>query len=234
MYLLVQQQYGYQEEETRSLNSLDDNPAFPLLPSSPRSRTRGNPLDRDQQLVQDLVSFYLRDLPPASSYSSSPVQSLSQHRGPVAAPSSSSSSSSFFPELDFPLDYGENYISQVAQLGKQAAKKAQKEYDALSGLDGERRVCLSLSRHILYFFGVNEINVVPLCVSVFVSFDFLYLPQCFCLFVPGPRDTPSIIPPLLLLNSPAALSVTLLCVPCFFQSTLCRGWLWCSITTAST
>lgn len=180
MYLLVQQQYGYQEEETRSLNSLDDNPAFPLLPSSPRSRSRGNPLDRDQQLVQDLVSFYLRDLPPSSSYSSSSVQSLSQHRGPVAAPSSSSSSSSFFPDLDFPLDYGENYISQVAQLGKQAAKKAQKEYDALSGLDGERGdYCLSLSRHILspllYFFGVYERNVMPLCVPVFVSFDFVFL-----------------------------------------------------------
>lgn len=144
--LSLQQQYGYQEEEERSLNSLDDNPAFPLLATASRSRSRGDPLDRDQQLLQDLVSFYLNS-PSSSSSSSSPVQSLSRHRGAAAAgfpSSSSSSSSSFFPELDFPLDYGEDYVSQVAQLREQqqqqaAAKKAKEEYNALSGLDGERQ-----------------------------------------------------------------------------------------------
>lgn len=141
--VLLQQQYGYQEEEERSLNSLDDNPALPLHPSSYRSRSRGSPLDRDRQLLQDLVSFYLTSPSSSSSSSSSPVQSLPRHRGAVAAaaglPSSlsSSSSSSFFPELDFPLDYGEDYVSQVAQQDP-AEKKAQDEYDALSELDGER------------------------------------------------------------------------------------------------
>lgn len=142
--VLLQQRYGYQEEEERSLNSLGDNPAFPLHPSSSRSRSRGSPLDRDRQLLQDLVSFYFTS-PSSSSSSSSPVQSLPRHRGAVAAaaaaaglPSSlsSSSSSSFFPELDFPLDYAEDYTSQVGQQ-EAAEKKAQKEYDVLSGLDGE-------------------------------------------------------------------------------------------------
>lgn len=144
----LQQQLGYQDEEERSLNSLDDSPAFPLLSSSSsssRSRSRGNALDRDRQLLEDLLSFYLTA--PSSSSSSS---SLSRHAGgggggtaAAGFPSSSSSSSSFFSDLDFPLNYGENYVSQVAQLKKQQQqqqeekKKQQAEYDALSGLDGE-------------------------------------------------------------------------------------------------
>lgn len=175
--VLLQQQYGYQEEEERSLNSLDDNPAFPLHPSSYRSRSRGSPLDRDRQLLQDLVSFYLTSPSSSSSSSSSPVQSLPRHRGAAAAaaglPSSlsSSSSSSFFPELDFPLDYGEDYVSQVAQQ-EPAEKKAQDEYDALSGLDGERDDCLffvysffllcvfvCLSAHFLLFFFLFQLDV---------------------------------------------------------------------------
>ncbi|XP_056286758.1 receptor-type tyrosine-protein phosphatase-like N isoform X2 [Pseudoliparis swirei] len=142
-----QEQSKYQEQEERSLNSLDP-PGFPLLAAPPRSR--GDPLERDRQLLQDLVSFYLTSSSSSSS-SSSPVQSLSRHRGAVAAAagfpsslsssSSSSSSSSFFPELDFPLDYSEDYVSQVAQLSKQQQeeKKEQEEYDAVSGLD-ERSV----------------------------------------------------------------------------------------------
>ncbi|TNN37063.1 Receptor-type tyrosine-protein phosphatase-like N [Liparis tanakae] len=84
--------------------------------------------------------------------------SLSRHRGAVAAAagfpsslssSSSSSSSSFFPELDFPLDYSEDYVSQVAQISKQQQEEEKEqeekeqeekeEYNAVSGLD-ERSV----------------------------------------------------------------------------------------------
>uniref|UniRef100_A0A671YW33 Protein tyrosine phosphatase receptor type N n=1 Tax=Sparus aurata TaxID=8175 RepID=A0A671YW33_SPAAU len=53
--LSLQQQYGYQEEEERSLNSLDDNPAFPLLAAASRSRSRGDPLDRDHNLSSGLL-----------------------------------------------------------------------------------------------------------------------------------------------------------------------------------
>uniref|UniRef100_A0A4W6ERL2 Uncharacterized protein n=1 Tax=Lates calcarifer TaxID=8187 RepID=A0A4W6ERL2_LATCA len=177
------QQYGYQEEEERSLNSLDDNPAFPLLASPSRSRSRGNPLDRDRQLLQDLVSFYLTSpssssssssSASSSSSSSSPVQSLSRHRGAVAAAaaaaagfpsssSSSSSSSSFLPELDFPLDYGEDYVSQMSQLRKQqqqeqAEKKAQKEYNTLSGLDESSLQRLAL---LLDHYGLDMKDLSP-------------------------------------------------------------------------
>ncbi|XP_018516822.1 LOW QUALITY PROTEIN: receptor-type tyrosine-protein phosphatase-like N [Lates calcarifer] len=182
-YTYHQQQYGYQEEEERSLNSLDDNPAFPLLASPSRSRSRGNPLDRDRQLLQDLVSFYLTSpssssssssSASSSSSSSSPVQSLSRHRGAVAAAaaaaagfpsssSSSSSSSSFLPELDFPLDYGEDYVSQMSQLRKQqqqeqAEKKAQKEYNTLSGLDESSLQRLAL---LLDHYGLDMKDLSP-------------------------------------------------------------------------
>ncbi|XP_039998096.1 receptor-type tyrosine-protein phosphatase-like N [Xiphias gladius] len=170
------QQYGYQEEEERSLNSLDDNPAFPLLASPSRSRSRGNLLDRDRQVLQDLVSFYLTSPSSSSSSSSSlssPVQSLSHHRGAVAgfpsplSSSSSSSSSSFFPELDFPLDYGEDYVSQMSKLSKQqqqqqqqeqAEKKAQKEYNALSGLDEHSLQRLAL---LLDHYGLDTKDLSP-------------------------------------------------------------------------
>ncbi|XP_075950889.1 receptor-type tyrosine-protein phosphatase-like N isoform X2 [Anarhichas minor] len=165
-YTYHQQQYGYQEEEERSLNSVDDNPAFA---SPSRSRSQGNPLDRDRQLLQDLVSFYLTSPSSSSSSSSSPVQSLSHHRGAVPAAagfpsslsSSSSSSSSFFPELDFPLDYSEDYVSQVAQLSKQQQqqqeRKEQEEYDALSGLDERslQRLALLLDH---YGLDVNDLS----------------------------------------------------------------------------
>ncbi|XP_035764455.1 receptor-type tyrosine-protein phosphatase-like N [Neolamprologus brichardi] len=163
-YTYHKQQYGYQEEEERSLNSLDDNRALPFHPSSYRSRSRGSPLDRDRQLLQDLVSFYLTSPSSSSSSSSSPVQSLPRHRGAVAAaaaglPSSlsSSSSSSFFPELDFPLDYGEDYVSQVAQQ-EPAEKKAQDEYDALSELDERSLQRLAL---LLDHYGLDMKDLSP-------------------------------------------------------------------------
>lgn len=130
----MQQQFGFQDEEERSINSLDD-----LHAPSSRSRPGGNSRDRDKQLLQDLVSFYL-SAPSSSSSSSSPVQTLSRNRGGTGFPSSSSSSS-FFPNLDFPLDYGEDYISQMTQLREQQQPEKtemQEEYETLSGLDGER------------------------------------------------------------------------------------------------
>ncbi|KAM9835991.1 LOW QUALITY PROTEIN: receptor-type tyrosine-protein phosphatase-like N [Aulostomus maculatus] len=164
-YTYRQQQYGYQEEE-RSLNSLEDNPAFPFLGPPPRSTSQGFPLDRDRQLLQNLVSFYLTSPPSSSSSSSSPAQALSHHRGAAASasdfPSSlSASSSSFFPEIDFPLDYSEDYASQVAQLSKQqeeAGKKAQTEYDTLAGLDESSLQQLAL---LLDHYGLDLTDLSP-------------------------------------------------------------------------
>ncbi|KAM9328331.1 receptor-type tyrosine-protein phosphatase-like N isoform 2-T2 [Pholidichthys leucotaenia] len=158
-YAYHKQNYGYQDEEERSLNSLDDNPGFPLHPSPLRSRPQGNTLDRDRQLLQDLLSFHL------TSSSSSPLQSLPRHRGAVAAGfpsslSSSSSSSSFFP--DFPLDYGEDYVSQMAELSKQPQTEEEqaekKEYDVLSQLDERSRQRLA---QLLSHYGLSVKDLSP-------------------------------------------------------------------------
>ncbi|XP_051798337.1 receptor-type tyrosine-protein phosphatase-like N isoform X2 [Acanthochromis polyacanthus] len=144
-------QYGYQDEEERSLNSLDDNAGFPSFSSS-RSRTRGSPLDRDRQLLEELLSLYLTS--PSSSSSSSP------RRGPPAGlpSSSSSSSSSFFPDLDFPLDYGEDFVSQMSEQPEEAEKKVEKEYDALSGLDERSLQRLAL---LLNHYGLDMKDLSP-------------------------------------------------------------------------
>ncbi|XP_028989803.1 receptor-type tyrosine-protein phosphatase-like N isoform X1 [Betta splendens] len=154
------QQYGYQDEEERSLNSLDETPAFPLLGPPSRSRSRGSSLDRDRQLLHNLVSFYLASPSSSSSSSSSATQSLSHIRGAAPGRTTSSSSSSFFPELDVPLDYGEDYVSQMSQLSKQQQeqKGAQKEYDALSGLDARSLQRLSL---LLNHYGLDVKDLTP-------------------------------------------------------------------------
>ncbi|KAM8871494.1 receptor-type tyrosine-protein phosphatase-like N isoform 2-T2 [Synchiropus picturatus] len=111
-----QKRVQYQDEAERSLNSLDDNPTFTML------RSRGGPLERDQQLLQNLVSHYLSG-PSSSASSSSPAQTLSFHRG---APSRLSSPQ-FFPGLDFPLDYADDLVSQVDQLRQQKNMEGQQE-----------------------------------------------------------------------------------------------------------
>ncbi|KAI1899121.1 hypothetical protein AGOR_G00058280 [Albula goreensis] len=83
------QQYGYEDEEERSLNSLD-GPGY-LPPPSGLGGVRGYQSSRDQQLLQGL----------------SRAKPSSHHR--VAA---GISNSPFHEELGFPLDYTENYISQ--------------------------------------------------------------------------------------------------------------------------
>lgn len=147
LHVVLQQQFGFQDEEERSLNSLDD-----LHAPSSRSRSGGNSRDRDKQLLQDLVSFYLSaPSSSSSSSSSSPVQTLSRNRGGAGFPSSSSSNS-FFPNLDFPLDYGEDYISQMTQLREQQQaekNKMQEEYETLSGLDGEKMNAVFLKMNLL-------------------------------------------------------------------------------------
>uniref|UniRef100_A0A3Q2YTD7 Protein tyrosine phosphatase receptor type Nb n=1 Tax=Hippocampus comes TaxID=109280 RepID=A0A3Q2YTD7_HIPCM len=124
--------YIYQQDEAeRSLNSLEENPTFPFVRySSPRTRSRGKALERDKQLLQNLVSYYLTF--PSSSSSSSTVQPASRYRG---APAESFALASAFPELDFPRDYDQDYISQIEGLSKQPLSNVVPKYDALAGLD---------------------------------------------------------------------------------------------------
>ncbi|XP_061687909.1 receptor-type tyrosine-protein phosphatase-like N isoform X2 [Syngnathoides biaculeatus] len=123
--------YNYQQDEAeRSLNSLEDNPSSTFLRfSAPRSRSRGKALDRDKQLLQNLVSNYLAS--PSSSLSSS-VQAAPRHRG---APAVSFPLASSFTELEFPLDYDQDYVSHVQHLSNQPEIKVVPKYDALAGLD---------------------------------------------------------------------------------------------------
>ncbi|XP_053353724.1 receptor-type tyrosine-protein phosphatase-like N isoform X2 [Clarias gariepinus] len=100
------QKYGYQDQEERSLNLVDGN-MYPSS-SSKMTRPRPNALDKDTQLFQDLMSLLL----------SSPAQPTTRHR--VATPLSTSP---FFQELEFPLDYSKDYISQDVRANSQEQKK---------------------------------------------------------------------------------------------------------------
>ncbi len=119
-------QYGYQDEEERSLNLVEGG-RYP--PAS--SRIRGDsPLppsqDKDDQLLQDLMTLLL----------SSPAQPMSRHR--VTAPHSTSS---FFQDLDFPLDYKDykDFFSQDEKINsQQEQKKGPQKYGEFSGHSGER------------------------------------------------------------------------------------------------
>ncbi|XP_055083808.1 receptor-type tyrosine-protein phosphatase-like N isoform X2 [Periophthalmus magnuspinnatus] len=92
-----QQQFGYQDEEERSLNSLDQNPILT------QSKSWSQSLDSDQQLLQDLDSYYL----------GRPSSTSSHHTGTL------------FPNLDIPLDYGQDLVSQAKR--QQKIKKPQKQ-----------------------------------------------------------------------------------------------------------
>ncbi|XP_056157088.1 receptor-type tyrosine-protein phosphatase-like N [Lampris incognitus] len=156
-YSYRQQQYGYQEDDERSLNSVDDGRAFSLMPPAlPRAGARGGarPLDQDQQLLQDLVSLSLSS---SSSSSTTP-----RHRGALSA-AAGLPASNFFPEVDFPLDYSEDYDSQDAGLsqqrqGEQEGERAQKYYDPLAGLD--ERSTEKLAR-LLDHYGIDLKDLSP-------------------------------------------------------------------------
>ncbi|XP_047669241.1 receptor-type tyrosine-protein phosphatase-like N isoform X2 [Tachysurus fulvidraco] len=100
------QKYGYQDEEERSLNLVDGNMYH--TSSSRVPRPRPNALDKDTQLLQDLMSLLL----------SSPGQTNTGHR--VATPLSTSP---FFEDLDFPLEYSKNYVSKGMGGSSQEQKK---------------------------------------------------------------------------------------------------------------
>ncbi|KAF4112021.1 hypothetical protein G5714_006816 [Onychostoma macrolepis] len=136
------QRYGYQDEEERSLNLVEGG-RYP--PAS--SRIRGNSplppsLDKDDQLLQDLMTLLL----------SSPAQPTSRHR--VAAPHSTSS---FFQDLDFPLDY-KNFFSQDEKINsQQEQKKGPQKYGVFSGHNGLTQQ--SLNELLLqHGFDLNHLN----------------------------------------------------------------------------
>ncbi|XP_062384279.1 receptor-type tyrosine-protein phosphatase-like N [Sardina pilchardus] len=135
-----QQKYTYQDEQERSLNSVNGG-RYPR-PSSRAGPSRGaRPQYQDYQDIQGLLSLY----------QSPPAPPASRHR--VAAPLSSSSSF-------FPLDYTEDYISQDLEVSKQQQldKKAPQDYGPLSDLDDDS---LQKVKFLLQKSGVSLRDLTP-------------------------------------------------------------------------
>ncbi|XP_051997112.1 receptor-type tyrosine-protein phosphatase-like N isoform X4 [Xyrauchen texanus] len=119
------QQYGYQDEEERSLNLVEGG-RYP--PAS--SRIRGNSpfppsLDKDDQLLRDLRTLLL----------SSSAQPTSHHQ--VASPHSAST---FFQDLDIPLDFkdhNKDFLPQDEEFkSQQEQKKGSQKYGVFAGHSG--------------------------------------------------------------------------------------------------
>nr|XP_021327397.1 receptor-type tyrosine-protein phosphatase-like N isoform X1 [Danio rerio] len=142
------QRYGYQDEEERSLNLVEKG----RYPAS-SSRVRGNPpvppsLDKDDQLLQDLMTLLL----------SSPAQPSSRHR--VAAPHSTSS---FFQDLDFPLeykDYNKDTFSHDERISSQREpKKGPQKYGSFSAHSAAGTSQQGLNELLLqHGFDLNHLN----------------------------------------------------------------------------
>ncbi|KPP63140.1 hypothetical protein Z043_118626 [Scleropages formosus] len=84
---------------------------------SRKDRSRAG--DRDRQLLQDLVSLYLSSSPPSTRHRVAPAIRTSQ----------------FYDELNFPLDYAEDYITQEEVFRQRQHKKTPADYSTLSELD---------------------------------------------------------------------------------------------------
>ncbi|KAL2087860.1 hypothetical protein ACEWY4_016688 [Coilia grayii] len=135
-----QQKFSYQDDQERSLNSVDRG-RYPRPSSRAGASRAARPQDLDSQVLQDLVSLYL----------SPPAQPASRHR--VAAPLSSPSF--------LPLDYTEDYISQDLEVSKQQQqldKKTPQDYGLLSELDDD-----SLQRvsSLLQSYGISMKDLTP-------------------------------------------------------------------------
>ncbi|XP_073726952.1 receptor-type tyrosine-protein phosphatase-like N [Misgurnus anguillicaudatus] len=134
--------YGYQDEEERSLNLVDRDRSQPAS-----SRIRGNSplsssLDKDDQLLQDLMTLLL----------SSPAQPTSRHR--VAAPHHVSS---FFQDLDFPLDYNKDFLAQNEKINSQQKKEGSQKYEAFVGPSGPNHQNLN-ELLLQHGFDLNHLN----------------------------------------------------------------------------
>lgn len=90
-------------------------------PSS-RSGSQQYQRDRDRQLLEEAVSLYLSFAQPSF-----------HHRGAAGLPAAP-----YYEDLDFPLDYGEDYTLLERPSSRQRTnKKVLQDYSSLSGLDGE-------------------------------------------------------------------------------------------------
>uniref|UniRef100_A0A672SIG9 Receptor-type tyrosine-protein phosphatase-like N n=1 Tax=Sinocyclocheilus grahami TaxID=75366 RepID=A0A672SIG9_SINGR len=139
MQALPMDPYSYlQEDMSHSLH-----PHTSMGYQRPPSRAGAQQRDRDRQLLKDAVSLYLSSSQPSF-----------RHRGAAALPAAP-----YYEDLDFPLEYGEDYTLQEQPSSAQHnKKKVPQDYSSLSGLDGEYPFlgcfkCCALKRmfHVFFF-----------------------------------------------------------------------------------
>ncbi|XP_072541748.1 protein tyrosine phosphatase receptor type Na [Salminus brasiliensis] len=117
--------YAYlQDDITQSLNS---HAGVGYQRPSSRSGSQQQ-RDRERQLLEDAVSLYLSSAQPSF-----------RHRGAAGLPAAP-----YYEDLDFPLDYGEDYTLQERPSSRQRTnKKVPQDYSSLTGLDDATTVQLA-------------------------------------------------------------------------------------------
>lgn len=118
--------YAYlQDDISHSLNS---HSGVGYQRPSSRSGSQQQQRDRERQLLEEAVSLYLSSAQPSF-----------RHRGAAGLPAAP-----YYEDLDFPLDYGEDYTLQERPSSRQRTnKKVPQDYSSLSGLDDDTMVQLA-------------------------------------------------------------------------------------------
>ncbi|ROJ66285.1 Receptor-type tyrosine-protein phosphatase-like N [Anabarilius grahami] len=139
MQALPMDPYSYlQDDMTHSLH-----PHSSMGYQRPPSRTGSQQKDRDRQLLEDAVSLYLSSAQPSF-----------RHRGAAALPAAP-----YYEDLDFPLEYGEDYTLQEQPSSTQRTnKKLPQDYSSLAGLDDDKLAQLA---SLLKGFGVDPRDLSP-------------------------------------------------------------------------
>ncbi|KAG7330993.1 hypothetical protein KOW79_004962 [Hemibagrus wyckioides] len=117
-------------------------------PSS-RSGSQQHQRDRERQLLEEALSLYLSSAQPSF-----------HHRGAAGLPAAP-----YYEDLDFPLDYGEDYTLPERPSSRQRTnKKVLPDYSSLSGLDDDTVVQLSTALERL---GVDPRELSPQQLNTF-------------------------------------------------------------------
>uniref|UniRef100_A0A8C1JP20 Receptor-type tyrosine-protein phosphatase-like N n=1 Tax=Cyprinus carpio TaxID=7962 RepID=A0A8C1JP20_CYPCA len=138
MQALPMDPYSYlQEDMTHSLQP-HSSMGYQRAPSRAGAQQR----NRDRQLLEDAVSLYLSSSQPSF-----------RHRGAAALPAAP-----YYEDLDFPLEYGEDYTLQEQPSSVQRNnKKVPQDYSSLSGLDGQKKKKKNYLYYVFFFFTHNAL-----------------------------------------------------------------------------
>ncbi|XP_062861430.1 protein tyrosine phosphatase receptor type Na isoform X2 [Trichomycterus rosablanca] len=147
MQALPLDSYTYLQEDMT--HSLHPHASAGYQRPSSRSGSQQHQRDRDRQLLEDAVSLYLSSSQPSF-----------HHRGAAGLPAAP-----YYEDLDFPLDYGEDYTLHERPSSRQRTnKKLLQDYGSLSGLDDDSVVQLA---GVLKRLGVDPQELSPQQLSKF-------------------------------------------------------------------